>query len=278
MVIDVVIVLYNPKDEFFNKFKEMSSHFHQLFFIDNSTNKELNNKDKLAEIKNATYISLEGNQGIAKALNTGVDAAKKENPDYILTMDQDSIFPLDRMDDVTKILKENIDSKYGIIGLNFNSEETSLEIREVPWWITSGNFINARALVNANIRFMDELFIDGVDQEFCHSFMKAGYKIGLIPGLSLKHQIGNPKVHRILWKKFSTFNYPYFRYYYLFRNYYYLYKTDKKFYKKEFRKVKYFQPFKIRMYEENKKGKLRAAKLGKKDGKQGLLGPCQHEF
>ena len=35
--------------------------------------------------------------------------------------------------------------------------------------------------------------------------------------------------------------------------------------------------FKI-MYEENKKGKLRAAKLGKKDAKKGLLGPCPYEF
>ena len=277
MIIDAVIVLYNPKEEFFGRYKEMSASFNRLFFIDNSPNKN-NNKDLLADIKNAKYISLEGNKGIAKALNTGVDAAKEDNPDYILTMDQDSIFPLNRMEEITKILKENENSKYGIISVNYNSQETSLEIREVPWWITSGNFINAKALNAANIRFMDELFIDGVDQEFCHSFMLKGYKIGLIPGIGLVHQIGNPITHRILWKKFTTFNYPYFRYYYLFRNYFYLYRTDKKFYKKEYRKVKYFQPFKIRMYEENKKGKLRAAKLGKQDAKRGQLGPCPYEF
>ena len=277
MIIDAVIVLYNPKEEFFGRYKEMSASFNRLFFIDNSPNKN-NNKDLLADIKNAKYISLEGNKGIAKALNTGVDAAKEDNPDYILTMDQDSIFPLNKMEEITKILKENENSKYGIISVNYNSQETSLEIREVPWWITSGNFINVKALNAASIRFMDELFIDGVDQEFCHSFMLTGYKIGLIPGIGLVHQIGNPITHRILWKKFTTFNYPYFRYYYLFRNYFYLYRTDKKFYKKEYRKVKYFQPFKIRMYEENKKGKLRAAKLGKQDAKRGQLGPCPYEF
>ena len=277
MIIDAVIVLYNPKEEFFARYKEMSASFNRLFFIDNSPN-ENKNKDLLADIKNAKYISLEGNKGIAKALNTGVDAAKEDNPDYILTMDQDSIFPLNKMEKITKILEENVDSKYGIISVNYNSQETSLEIREVPWWITSGNFINVKALNTANVRFMDELFIDGVDQEFCHSFMLKGYKISLIPGIGLIHQIGNPITHRILWKKFTTFNYPYFRYYYLFRNYFYLYRTDKKFYKKEYRKVKYFQPFKIRMYEENKKGKLRAAKLGKQDAKRGQLGPCPYEF
>ena len=277
MIIDAVIVLYNPKEEFFGRYKEMSASFNRLFFIDNSPNKN-NNKDLLADIKNGKYISLEGNKGIAKALNSGVDAAKEDNPDYILTMDQDSIFPLNKMEEITKILEENENSKYGIISVNYNSQETSLEIREVPWWITSGNFINVKALNAASIRFMDELFIDGVDQEFCHSFMLKGYKIGLIPGIGLVHQIGNPITHRILWKKFTTFNYPYFRYYYLFRNYFYLYKTDKKFYKKEYRKVKYFQPFKIRMYEENKKGKLRAAKLGKQDAKRGQLGPCPYEF
>lgn len=278
MKINVVVVLYNPKDEYINNYKNISSIFDDVFFIDNSTAPNEFIVNSIKTIKNAKYVSLNGNKGIAFAMNEGINDAIKNNPDYILTMDQDSIFPIDRIEDIKKILSDNLDSKYGIISLNYNSSETELNIREVPWWIASGNFINVKAYKNLKRGINVDLFIDGVDQDFCHSFLESGYKVGIIPGISLKHQIGNPVYHRILWKKFSTFNYPLFRYYYLFRNYFYLYRTDKKFYKKEYRKVKYFQPLKILLYEDNKKAKFRAAKLGKKDAKRGILGPCNHKL
>ena len=278
MVINVVIILYSPKDEFLARYQEMSSYFGSIYFIDNSVKYNDDLINQIKKINNAKYVSLEGNKGIAFALNRGLEEALKEKCDYILTMDQDSRFPVERIDDVKTILQDNIDSDYGIISVNYNSPETALDIREVPWWITSGNFINVKNLEEKKVRFNSDLFIDGVDQDFCHSMREAGLKIGLIPGISLKHQIGNPVTHIILWKKFSTFNYPLFRYYYLFRNYYYLYKTDKKFYKNEYKKIKYYQPFKILFYEKDKKAKFRAAKLGKKDAKKGLLGECTHKL
>ena len=278
MKINAVIVLYNPKDEFLSRYQEMSSFFDTLYFVDNSTKVNESLVKELTKIKNVKYVPLNGNKGISYALNEGMSHSLIDNPNYILTMDQDSRFPVERIDDVRKILEENINSDYGIISVNYNSNETDLNIREVPWWITSGNFINVRIYKLLPQGFNVGLFIDGVDQDFCHTIKMAGYKIGLIPGISLDHQIGNPVYHRILWKKFSTFNYPLFRYYYLFRNYYYLYRQDKKFYKKDYIKIKYFQPFKILFYEDNKKAKFRAAKLGKKDAKKGLLGPCPHKL
>lgn len=278
MKINAVIVLYNPKDDFLARYQEMSSFFDKIFFIDNSTTQNNDFICKLKEMKNINYVSLGENRGISYALKAGMDEAIKDEPDYVLTMDQDSRFPVERIDEIRRILTENIDKSFGIISVNFNSKETDLNIREVPWWITSGNFINVKNYKKLPVGFNVDLFIDGVDQDFCHSFIKEGYKIGLIPGISLEHQIGNPVYHRFLWKKFSTFNYPLFRYYYLFRNYYYLYRQDKKFYRKDYIKIKYFQPFKILFYEDNKKAKFRAAKLGKRDAKKGILGPCKHEL
>ena len=278
MVIKAVVVLYNPKDEFLDRYKEMAPFFDEIYFIDNSTSPNEKLNEELKKIKNIRYLSLGRNKGISYALKEGMDQATTTEADYVLTMDQDSRFPVEDMEEVRKILADNIDSQYGIISVNYNSEETTKEIREVPWWITSGNFVNVKAYKSLEQGFNPDLFIDGVDQDLCHSFIKSGYKIGLIPGINLKHQIGNPVYHRILWKKFSTFNYPLFRYYYLFRNYYYLHKKDPKYYKKEFFKIKYLQPFKILFYEDNKKAKFRAAKLGKKDAKKGILGPCQHQL
>lgn len=278
MKINAVIVLYNPKDEFLSKYQEMSSFFDEVYFVDNSTNVNNNLVSELKKIKNVKYNSLGENKGISYALDAGLKSAIISNPDYVLTLDQDSVYPTNRHEEVKKILQKYIDSQYGIITINFNSEETTLDVREVPWWITSGNFINVKAYKSLPEGFNVDLFIDGVDQDFCYKMNKGGYKVGLIPGISLIHQIGNPEVHHILWKKIYTFNYPTFRYYYLFRNFYYLHKQDKKFYRKEFIKIKYFQTFKILFYEKNKKIKFKAAKLGKKDAKKGILGPCKYEF
>ena len=278
MKLNSVIVLYNPSDEFLVRYKEMVPYFNGVFFIDNSTVPNEKIVEEIKQMKNANYVSLNGNQGIAFALKVGMKKALENNPDYVLTLDQDSRFPIEKMETLKEILQKETDGEFGIIGLNVNSTETDLKIKEVPWIITSGNFINVNYYKKLNSGFNEQLFIDGVDQDFCHRFHQAGYKIGMIPGISLEHQIGNPVYHRILWKKFSTFNYPVFRYYYMFRNYYYLHKQDRDFYKKEFRKIKYYQTFKILFYEKNKKAKFRAAKLGKKDAKKGILGPCKHEL
>ena len=278
MKLNSVIVLYNPSDEFLVRYKEMVPYFNGVFFIDNSTAPNEKIVEEIKQMKNANYVSLNGNQGIAFALKVGMKKALENNPDYVLTLDQDSRVPVEKMEMLKEILQKETDGEFGIIGLNVNSTETDLKIKEVPWIITSGNFINVNYYKKLNSSFNEQLFIDGVDQDFCHRFHQAGYKIGMIPGISLEHQIGNPVYHRILWKKFSTFNYPVFRYYYMFRNYYYLHKQDRGFYKKEFRKIKYYQTFKILFYEKNKKAKFRAAKLGKKDAKKGVLGPCKHEL
>ena len=278
MKINSIIVLFNPSDKFLSRYQEIVPYFDRVFFIDNSTTINESLVAEIKKMKNVSYFSLDGNKGIAYALKYGMEKALEDNPDYVLTLDQDSRFPVEKIDSVKEILSREQNSNYGIIGLNVNSTETDLTIKEVPWIITSGNFINVNNYKKLDCGFNENLFIDGVDQDFCHRFYKAGFKIGLVPGISLEHQIGNPIYHRILWKKFSTFNYPVFRYYYMFRNYYYLHKVDRSFYKKEFRKIKYSQTFKILFYEKNKKAKFRAAKLGKKDAKKGLLGPCGYEL
>ena len=183
MKINAIIVLYNPKDEFLSHYEEMSSFFDTVFFIDNSTNPNEWLIKELKKVKNFKHISLGENRGISFALNEGMNEAIKDNPDYILTMDQDSRFPVERMDDIKDILEKNLDSKFGIISVNYNSEENEFNLREVPWWITSGNFINVKAYKSLPQGFNVDLFIDAVDQDFCHSFIKAGYKIGVIPGI-----------------------------------------------------------------------------------------------
>ena len=42
---------------------------------------------------NFIYIDMHGNQGIATALNTGIEYLNSKSMDFVLTMDQGSLFP-----------------------------------------------------------------------------------------------------------------------------------------------------------------------------------------
>ncbi len=48
--------------------------------------------EKIKTLSNIKYYSMQGNKGIAAALNKGVHMAYKDGFDYLLTMDQDSKF------------------------------------------------------------------------------------------------------------------------------------------------------------------------------------------
>ena len=277
MNIITLIVLYNPKKEYMDHYLPLFDFSSKVIFLDNSTKIDEELIKKIKAQDNAIYISMNGNQGIAKALKVGVRKAIEENADYALTLDQDSIFPTDRINEIKTILEANEDNNYGIIGLNFNSQETSLEIEDVKWWLTSGNFINLKRYLRLKQGFDENLFIDGVDNAIGYQFHQIGCKVGYIKGISLTHTIGNPKVIHLGKLKFSLLNYNPIRYYYIFRNINYLYSLDKKFFKQDKHNIDRIMYFKVLLFEKDKRKKLKAIKYGRRDAKKKLLGPCNHE-
>jgi rhamnosyltransferase len=276
MKIDTLVVLYNPKEEFLDHFRCYTRFSSRVIFLDNSTEISPDFVKQIQALPHASYLSLHGNQGIAKALRLGMEEAIKDEADYALTMDQDSVFPEEKLSAIQTILTDPKNQSFGIIGLNFNSKETSLTIQEKRWWLTSGNFVNVRKYQKLKTGFRDDLFIDAVDTDIGHSFHQAGFKVGYIKGISLIHEIGHPKTYHFLFLTFHTLNYQPLRYYYIFRNNYYLYHLDKVFFKKDKNYVKWDMYWKVRLFEDNKAKKLLAIKYGKEDAKKGILGPCQH--
>lgn len=273
MNIITLIVLFNPKEEFFKNYEGYSSFSSHVLFIDNSTSGK-DYSPLIKAIPHSLYFSMGGNKGIAAALKRGMEIAISLEADYVLTMDQDSVFPFASFPVLEPILKTNKD--YGIIGLNFNSQETSLKIRDVSWWLTSGNFIDGKKYAQLKQGFNADLFIDAVDADICHSFWKAGYKVGYIPGLSLLHEMGTPKKKRFGFLHFTTLNYKPIRYYYIFRNNTYLYHKDPKFFRKNFFNVRFKMKIKVKLFEKGWKKNRQAIRLGVQDAKKGILGPCRH--
>lgn len=270
MKIDGVLVIHNPQKEMLDNIQRYYPLLSSLFVIDNSITPNHYFVEEVKKLDKVTYLSLEGNKGIAKALKEGLLLAIEDQADYCLTIDQDSLFPLGKEKEIKEYLsKDNGD--YGIISLNFNSDTSEKGIKEVDVWIASGNFINIKnyQLISG---FKEELFIDWVDFDLDEQFHSIGKKIAVIQEISLSHQIGEPLIRRFLWKKFPVDNHLPVRYYYLYRNAEILHRNNKTFYKRLYKGLKRDYIIQL-IFGVNRKEKLKMISRGKRDGKKGILGP-----
>ena len=275
MKIDGVVVFYNPTIEMIDNIKKYYPILNHLFVIDNSNKINEEVVSKVKELEKATYISLGENKGIGYALKVGLEKVKEDNADICLTMDQDSIFPIDKWNEIKEYLEKEM-SNYAIIGLNFNKNETTKGLVEVKTLLTSGNFINMSDYKKIK-GFNEDLFIDCVDFELCEQFYNINRKIAYINEASLIHQMGdNPIRKRFFGIPITCLNHSPIRYYYRYRNGYYLYHKNKKFYKNlknQFFSIK----LKVVLYEPNKKEKLKMMSRGIRDAKRNILGPYKGE-
>lgn len=264
-------VLYNPNESVLTNLNSYSNCVDVSVVVDNSdTKNEIS--QSLKNDPNFIYIDMDGNKGIAAALNKGIEYLNSKNIDFALTMDQDSLFPTKYYPNILKLVNK-YKTDYSVIGLNFNQDNGSLdEIIEVPYWITSGNFVNISDFMSVG-GFMNELFIDYVDFELGYKFKKNGFKICYLKDFSLKHTIGNPIEIHLFGKTYYAMNHSPIRYYYRYRNAYYLYHfVDRQFFKKEYYKEMIVNTLKMLIYEKNQKVKFSMIRKGIQDAKCKKMG------
>lgn len=264
-------VLYNPNESVLTNLNSYSNCVDVSVVVDNSdTKNEIS--QSLKNNSNFIYIDMDGNKGIAAALNKGIEYLNSKNIDFALTMDQDSLFPTKYYPNILKLVNK-YKTDYSVIGLNFNQENGGLdEIIEAPCWITSGNFVNISDFMSVG-GLMNELFIDYVDFELGYKFKKNGFKICYLKDFSLKHTIGNPIEIHLFGKTYYAMNHSPIRYYYRYRNAYYLYHfVDRQFFKKEYFKEMIVNTLKMLIYEKNRKAKFSMIRKGIQDAKCKKMG------
>lgn len=264
-------VLYNPNESVLTNLNSYSNCVDVSVVVDNSdTKNEIS--QLLKNDPNFIYIDMDGNKGIAAALNKGIEYLNSKNIDFALTMDQDSLFPTKYYPNILKLVNK-YKTDYSVIGLNFNQDNGGLdEITEAPYWITSGNFVNISDFMSVG-GFMNELFIDYVDFELGYKFKKNGFKICYLKDFSLKHTIGNPIEIHLFDKTYYAMNHSPIRYYYRYRNAYYLYHfVDRQFFKKEYYKEMIVNTLKMLIYEKNRKAKFSMIRKGIQDAKCKKMG------
>lgn len=264
-------VLYNPDQQVLKNLETYIELVDVSVIVDNS--------DKKNEISNSLrtnpkihYIDMHGNEGIAAALNRGIEYLEKQQIEYALTMDQDSQFPMEHYSNIKKFLDIYKDT-YSVIGLNFNNDNYDCcdEKIDALYWLTSGNFVNINDFMRIG-EFDERLFIDYVDIELGYKLNKNNLKLCYLKGYSLKHKIGNPIEINFFGRKYYAMNHSPIRYYYRYRNSYYLYLKDKHFFRKEFFKEILVNIPKMIFFEKRKREKFKMIFKGLKDAKEGKLG------
>lgn len=263
-------VLFNPDRDVISNVETYKDLVNVCVVIDNSENKNEVSK-YFEEDSSYIYIDMHGNQGIAAALNAGIAYLRSKNMDMTLTMDQDSLFPTSDYLAIYQLIEKYKD-EYSLIGLDINKVNQSQEIVSVPYWITSGNFVNISDFYLAG-KMNESLFIDYVDFDLGYRFKKAHLKLGYLSGYCITHTIGNPIPIHVLNKTFYALNHSPIRYYYRYRNAYYLYHyVDKEFFKKEYHREMFGSLIKMLIFENKRNEKIKMIKKGLLDAKQQRLG------
>ncbi len=252
------VITYFPKKEMVENILSFHPFFFKILIIDNTDKEDMGANfffDEIILLPNVDIIKNNKNVGIAKGLNLAAEYALAKGCLWMMTMDQDSIF------EENQILKyltcfNNIKHKnVGAIGpsliLDGEEQPNSLDITDKPGaagcsykkvvaLITSGSIINLEAYKIIN-GFDEDLFIDGVDDDYCIRLQLQGYDILQLSDVFLRHSIGKSIFVRTFYigKRTHRNLHPPVRLYYFTRNHLLLIKRYKKHFPEKAAKYKH---------------------------------------
>lgn len=208
----IVVVLYNEQPPSYVG-KDNGA---PIILVDNTPNRNLN-----IDIQGVIYIPLYKNMGIAKALNVGFEKARDLGVEWVLTMDQDSELPSNIFTEYNEFMLQLDNPAVLAPQLNMYDGEQktpSSNFVELTVALTSGSFISMKSWEEAN-GFKEELFIDGVDFEYCKHVRLLGYHVYQINSVIMQHHLGSTQEIKLFGKHlFYVTHHNYIRHYYMQRN------------------------------------------------------------
>jgi rhamnosyltransferase len=221
-----VVVTCNPGGSLFRLLNSIESQVDHVIIVDNDSPAEtISEINEYSHFRSIGLIRNGANEGIARALNQGMEAADDCGYKWVLTFDQDTI-PFSNM---TGIIRDVYDSypdkgRIGAIGVNFSTgngiyhtarKGHKYTVRD--YLITSGCLISIAACRSAG-RFREDFFIDNVDIDFSLRLRKAGW-INLISAeQGMSHTVGDPVCRKLFGFKITSSGHNSMRRYYMSRN------------------------------------------------------------
>lgn len=292
----VVIVTYHPNSIFANSLEELATSCSQVIVVDNTPV-----AFPLHVPQGVRLVSFGRNQGLATALNRGVELAGQMGFDNIFLLDQDSR-PPENFFEKMLAFKKKVDSVTTDIALyvpdfydrNSNSHArypvlTPLTVRHVTCKdLTSGPRSHATIAITSGSLlpyskynrigpFRDDYFIDFIDNEYCLRTYTLGFRIAVNCALVLDHAIGSRATHKFLGITVKPNHHRPVRRYYIARNgvrtcleYIRAYPSFLPLLTARF----IHEGLSILLYEREKTKKLKAMLTGIHHGLTGKMGPC----
>lgn len=197
-----VVIAYSPSPELLKRnVQAFSENVDHILLWDNTPAPGM---DKgMLEGLGCEYVSTGQNEGISKALNYAWRYAKENGYDYILTMDQDSVF--EDFAEYRRTAEEILEAQDCIIGPWYfppvpRNDETPVIEREHI--ITSGMIVPVK-LLDAVGGYCEWFKVDGIDIELCVKARQKGYKVIQCINHRLIQQFGSSYEKKVLGHIFS---------------------------------------------------------------------------
>lgn len=269
------VILYDSPTETIDNIKTYINQIQKLYVIDNSDKQNSELVSALKTISAVHYCYLDGNRGIAAALNCAVELAAHDKFTVLLTMDDDTRTPVMMVSQMISFWNA-YPNPIGILSGVHHSKPDTVAYRILPYTLTSGNMLNLNAYKSIG-GFSEDLFIDHVDHEYGLRLNENGYSVVELPAVRLNHQLGyekNIKIGSLLVKKYGTHS-P-VRLYYFTRNGIHLVRRYTTIYPRFTYMViseivkRYAKAI---FLDENRMYRLRMLTRGVRDGWKGRLGP-----
>jgi GT2 family glycosyltransferase len=216
----------------------------EIVVVDNASTD--GTRELLAEqYPQVTVLGMKENLGAAGAWAEGLSyAALERGYDWVWTFDQDSVPETNALGTLLAGLQESdgLAKEIGmVVPMAVHRDTATLyppmlwrdgfvklsaeQMRQPIWFadvaITSGSLVLREVVQEVGVPRAD-FFMDISDVEYCLRIRLRGYRIAVISGAVMSHEIGNTRKVNLLGYKRSWMNQPPFREYYISRNLAYL--------------------------------------------------------
>lgn len=201
-----VVVLYNPTLKEIENINNYTNQVEHVVVIDNSDT----NNIKLIHVgvkdqSNVIYIPNMRNLGLAKAFNMGVEILFSKKCEWSLLLDADSIIPSDIIEKYSNVLNQlKTRDKIAVLSpvhlFDRSKNKIYFGCREIDWSMTSGCLYN-NIIFKKQKGFFEELFVDGIDMDYCFKSIANGYTVIECGQIYINHSPAETK--KILWFKYG---------------------------------------------------------------------------
>ncbi len=232
-----VVVLFQPDPNVEENVRALIRECGRVVVADNGCPTDL--RARLETVSGVTWLSMDGNVGVATALNRGLAWARAQGFVWALTFDQDSqpepgmvraLWQAAQTMPQAVVICPRVQeegsepanyrwvTKHPALPFLFQRVAcTGRDLPAVTMAVTSGSLFDLTAWEELG-RFDDRFFIDYIDTEYCLRVIRAGRTVAVAGNAVLRHRLGARQERVLLGRDFRPMNHAPFRHYYMARN------------------------------------------------------------